>query len=162
MIPEATLSSGSVVERRNCPRGWLARNLFKRNWRPDQRRLHRCGRADGDHDGIPTRIHEPKAFDLPVVRQPDVTRRIDLAARDSLQRVASITRIRRNRISYSHAGWTFLGIDTAEAADPRRSCGAGTDLDLSYGKQKNRHVETKKHALLRLNLGYKQRNLVEN
>lgn len=36
MIPEATLSSGSVVERRNCPRGWLARNLFKRNWRPDQ------------------------------------------------------------------------------------------------------------------------------
>ena len=68
MIPEATLSSGSVVERRNCPRGWLARNLFKRNWRPDQRRLHRCGRADGDHDGIPTRIHEPIAVDLPVVR----------------------------------------------------------------------------------------------
>ena len=34
MIPEATLSSGSVVERRNCPRGWLARNLFKQTGGP--------------------------------------------------------------------------------------------------------------------------------
>jgi hypothetical protein len=149
MIPKATLSSGSVVERRNCPRGWLARNLFKRNWRPDQRRLRPRRWRPRRHSHPDSRTHRCRSSSCSLTRVP---RRIDLAARDSLQRVASITRVRRNRISYSHAGWTFLGIDTAEAADPRRSCGAGTDLDLSHGKQKNRHVETKKHALLRLNL----------
>ena len=34
MIPEATLSSGSVVERRNCPRGWLARNYLNETGGP--------------------------------------------------------------------------------------------------------------------------------
>src|SRR5215472_7325734 len=54
--------------------------LFERRGRPDQWRLQRCGSPDGDHDGVPAGIEVRIDLDLPVVRDPDVARWVDVRA----------------------------------------------------------------------------------
>lgn len=65
--------------------------LFERNRRPDQRRLQRSRRADGDDNRVAERVSNRVGVNLPIVCQPDVSRRIDLTTRYPFQSIASVT-----------------------------------------------------------------------
>src|SRR5262249_62374517 len=73
--------------------------LLERDRRPEQRCPQRGGRPDGDHDGVPAGIEVRIDLDLPVVRDPDVARRVDRAARDALNGVGLVARGGRDRIA---------------------------------------------------------------
>jgi len=71
--------------------GVLVLLLSKRNRGTDQRRLQWSGSTDRDHDRITEGVQKRVGVKLPIVRQPDVTRRVNLTTCDSFQSVASVT-----------------------------------------------------------------------
>lgn len=73
--------------------------FLKRNRRSDQRGPDRRGGADGDHDRVAAGIDRRVGVPLPVICQPDIARRVDLARGDPLQCVARIPGFRRYRVS---------------------------------------------------------------
>lgn len=90
--------------------------------------------------GVRAGIHLGIGIDLPVVREPEISGWVDRAGRRPLQGVGPVARIRRYGISDFHAGGTFLGIDTAESADPGRELGGhararrdGAKVEHPYG-----------------------------
>src|SRR5215475_7467970 len=87
--------------------------LFDRDRGSDERRFHRPGGTNRNHNCVPERIQKRIGVPLLVVRDPDVSRRVYLGARDPFQGVAPVAGVRRDRLSDVHPCRTIRGRDAA-------------------------------------------------
>src|SRR5215470_13208832 len=130
--PESPPSSSAPTA--PARRGLATSELFERHGRPEQRRLQRCGRPDGDHDGVPAGIEVRIDLDLPVVRDPDVARGVNRPARNAFNGVGLVARGGRDRIADLQSGRALLRLDAAESGDSGRNDVEGRGIGRLLGR----------------------------